>query len=71
MTVEWNYDNPTGGDIEIDASDYAGMSRDKIEDAIYQHCLKHAKQYATCYVVDLDEIVSQIIAENEEAGDDD
>ncbi len=60
MRVEWEYDNPEGGSLEVDPVDYIGMDSSEIYDSVYEECLKAARTEATAYVPRLDRIVLEI-----------
>jgi len=69
MIVDWKYDVSEGGEVEIEAADSAGMPADQVEQAIYAACMADARRSADAYVPSLDDAVAEIMAANEEAGD--
>lgn len=61
IEVEWNSDCPTSGLIEVDPTDYSGMTQSEVLGALYLECLRSARANASCYVIQIDRVVKEIM----------
>lgn len=71
MTVEYKYDNPDGGEFDIDPEDFADMTAEEISDELHRKAKIRARAEANAYVPELDDYVAEIMAANEEAEEED